>query len=146
MDRITIDLMFETMLLSGVNIDSWIQSWTILSIIYRNNEKPNIQDTTKDAFWKKNISINLNTYRNLHFHVSNKLKHEFSSLIWPQTEWNNKMSKIHIHYEIAFWDKGVKTLKFCIHTRRNSFRLSCRTSDNRRWHQLIILSALLMSL
>lgn len=58
--------------------------------------------------WKKNISINLNTYRNLHFHVSNKLKHEFSSLIWPQTEWNNKMSKIHIHYEIAFWDKRSK--------------------------------------
>lgn len=55
--------------------------------------------------WRKNYSLNLNTYRNLHFQISNNLKKKFSQLITPQIQWL-KLDKIWIEYTLYYSRKS----------------------------------------
>ncbi len=49
---------------------------------------------------RKKLSINLNTYRNLHFLVSNKLKIEYSRLIHAQVKEVKKYDKISLRFTL----------------------------------------------
>lgn len=46
----------------------------------------------------KNVYLNLNTYRNLHYIINNQVKQEFKALLKDQLEGVDLGSKIEVHY------------------------------------------------
>lgn len=55
--------------------------------------------------WRKNYSLNLNIYRNIHYRVNNNLKIKFKELISPQIKWL-KLNKIWIEYTLYYSRKS----------------------------------------
>ena len=53
---------------------------------------------------RKKYALNLNTYRNLHFQISNKLKIRFKEIITPQLQW--EYSNIWIEYTLYYARKS----------------------------------------
>lgn len=59
--------------------------------------------------WKKNIAINLNTYRNLHYAVESSCKKKFCSHMQQQLQWKkfNKPILVYVFY-YGRWGKHDK--------------------------------------
>lgn len=64
--------------------------------------------------WKKNYSISLNTYRNLHFHISNNLKKAYKNIVkdqlslYPEIKLDTPITLTFIFYN---WTKHLSDLE-----------------------------------